>query len=127
MKRDFNQFPDDDNGEVLWELRCQGDALTSAREIDVTVIFPSKKAAKEFAAACRNSFKVELQEAEEHHEDGLDWEVIVYTDAVPTHAGITSLEEMLGEQAAPVGGRTSGWSAVFVPSAPPIIRDLWWS
>lgn len=127
MKRDFKQFPNDDNGEVLWQLRSQGDALTDPREIDFTVIFASKQAANEFAATCRKKFKVELQEAEEQQDDGLNWEVIVYTHAVPTHSSITLLEETLRKQAAPLGGRTSGWSAVFVPPAQPIIRDLWWS
>ncbi len=125
MKRDHKQFPKDDNGDVLWELRCEGDALTDPREIDFTVIFPSKKVANEFAATCRKKFKVELQEAEEAQEDGLNWEVIVYTHAVPTHSGITLLEETLGKQAAPLGGRRSGWSSVCVPSAPPVIAERW--
>jgi hypothetical protein len=117
VNRDYSQFPDDDNGEVLWQLRCEGDALTESRELDFTVILPSEEAAIEFAVIClRGGFKVELHESEEHHEDGLDWNVIVYTDAVPTHSDITALEQSLGEQAAALGGRTSGWSSIFVPS-----------
>lgn len=127
MERDFEQFPEDENGEVLWELRSQGDALTEAREIDFTAIFPSKKAAGEFAATLRKKFKVEVQEAEEPQEDDLNWEVVVHTHAVPTHSGITLLEETLWKQAAPLGGRSSGWSASFVPSAEPIILERWWS
>jgi len=117
MKRDYTLFPKDDNGDVLWEFRTQGDALTEPREIDMSIIFPSEEAALEFAVLClRSEFKVELQEVEEEQEDGLNWEVIVYTHAVPTHADVTVLEEELGKQAATLGGRTSGWSAVFVPS-----------
>ncbi len=117
MKRDYNLFPQDDNGEVLWELRSQGDALTEVRELDFTVILPSEEAAIQFAVIClRGGLRVELSKSEESHEDGLDWEVLVYTDAIPTHADITALEHWLGEQAAPLGGRTSGWSSIFVPS-----------
>jgi hypothetical protein len=116
MERDYKQFPDDDNGEVLWRLRSQGDALTEPREIDFSVVMPSEDAALEFAVTClRSGFKVELAEADEHHEDGLDWEVFVYTDAVPTHSDITMLEDALTKQAVPLGGRFSGWSATFVP------------
>lgn len=34
MKRDYKEFPKDDNGEVLWQLRTSGDALREPREID---------------------------------------------------------------------------------------------
>lgn len=118
MKRDYTQFPEDDNGNVLWQLRSEGDALTEPREIDFTVILPSQQAAIEFAVIClRSGFKVEMEQSEEHHEDGLDWDVTLYTNAVPTHSDITALEQSLGEHAAPLGGRTSGWSSIFVPSA----------
>lgn len=118
MIRDHEQFPADDNGDVLWHLRTKGDSLTKPRELDFTVIFPSEEAAIEFAVTClRSEFKVEFREAEEKQDDGLNWEVIAYTYAVPTHSDITMLEDALGKQAAPLGGRTSGWSAVFVPSA----------
>lgn len=120
MKRDHKKFPDDDNGNVLWQFRTEGDALTEPREIDFTVIFPSEEAALEFSVIClRSGFKVEMEESpeEERQEDGLNWSVTVYTHAVPTHPDITALEQSLGEHAAPLGGRTSGWSAIFVPSA----------
>src|SRR5258708_12538686 len=61
MKRDHKQFPKDDNGDVLWEVRCEGDALTDPRERDSTVIFPSKKVPTDFAAPCRKNFKDTLQ------------------------------------------------------------------
>src|SRR5262249_40649981 len=118
MKRDYTRFPADDNGDVLWELHSEGDALTEPREIDFTVILPSEDAAIEFAVIClRSSLKVEMEEADERLPDALNWHVTVYTYAVPTHADITALEEALGRQAVPLGGRTSGWSSIFVPSS----------
>jgi hypothetical protein len=116
VKRDYAQFPDDDNGNVLWDLRCHGDALRESREIDFTCIFPSEAAAIDFAVAClRSEFKVEMHKAEEHlPKDGLDWEVIVYTEAVPAHTTITQIEKSLDKRAAKGGGRASGWSAVFI-------------
>ena len=120
MKRDYKEFPDDDNGNVLWHFRTKGDALTEPREIDFTIIFPTEEAAVEFAVTClRSGFKVELEESpeEERQADGLDWSVTVHTHAVPTHTDITALEQSLGEHATLLGGRTSGWSAAFVPSA----------
>ena len=88
------------------------------REIDFSVLLPSEEAALEFATIClRGGFKVELAKLDEAQEDGLDWEIVVYTTAVPTHSDITMLEAALKEQAAPLGGRMSGWSALFVDPA----------
>ena len=117
MTRDYARFPNDDNGNVLWHMYSRGDALTKVRELDFTIILPSEHAAIELAVICLQSgFKVELQEAEEHHQDGLNWHIVVYSNAIPTHADITMLEQSLGKQAAVFGGRTSGWSSTFVPS-----------
>jgi hypothetical protein len=115
MERDYGQFPDDENGEVLWKLHSDGDALTEPREIDFSAIFPSEDAAINFAVAClRSGFKVEMAQAEEDHEDGLNWEVVVYTFAVPTYEDITAIENALDKEAAELGGALSGWSSVFL-------------
>ncbi len=116
MKRDYQEFPENDNGAILWKLRTHGDLLIDPREIDFTVILPSEKAALEIAMQClRSGFKVELNRVDEPQDDGLDWEVLVYTTAVPTYSGITAIETALDAQAALLGGRASGWSSLFVP------------
>ncbi len=90
--------------------------LTEPRDIDFTVIFPSEEAALDFAVTClRSGFEVEMGQSGERQDVGLNGEVLVYTTAVPTHTDITAIEAALQEQAEPLGGRTSGWSAIFVP------------
>ena len=116
-ERDHERFPSDENGDVLWEFFTKGDPLTEPREIDFSCVFASEEAALDFAVSClRSGFKVELTElaVEERPGDGLDWEVFVYTDAIPTHSEISKIEEALGKHAAEVGGRFSGWSAIFL-------------
>ncbi|HHP8720457.1 TPA: ribonuclease E inhibitor RraB, partial [Acinetobacter baumannii] len=34
MNRDYEQFPDDDNGNVLWQMVEDGDDLTELHEIE---------------------------------------------------------------------------------------------
>src|SRR6185436_12315138 len=117
MKRDYKKFPKDDNGEVLWHLRCDGDALQDPREIDFSAIFPSKKTASQFAAALGKKYRVELHRLEKQCQtDGLAWHVLVYLHEVPKHARITAFETSLERQAAALGGRTWGWSASYIPS-----------
>jgi len=118
MNRDYEQYPDDSTGAVLWHMRSKGDLLTEPREIDFSAIFPSEDSALEFAVAClRANFKVEFFETDENQEDGLNWEVWIYTTIVPMHSDITALEEDLGLTAADLGGKINGWSSTFVPSA----------
>ena len=118
MTRDFDQFPKDDNGDVLWQMRSKGDSLAKPREIDFTAIFPSGDTAVQFAVVClRDGFKVEMERCDQHHDDGLNWNVVVYCLAVPTYAGITALEQTLEARAASSTGRVNGWSSVFVPAA----------
>lgn len=117
IARDYKLFPNDANGDVLWHMRSKGDTLTRPRELDFTVILPSEEAALKCAIICLQSgFKVEVEKSEEHHKDNLDWNVLVYTTAVPTHADVTMLEQLLGKHAASLGGQTDGWSSVFVAS-----------
>jgi hypothetical protein len=127
MNRDYKQFPEDDNGEVLWELRCNGDALADSREIDFSAVFTDRKTAREFADSFSVGHRVDLERLEEKTDGGLEWHVIVYLDEVPVHSRICQFEALMEERAAKLGGRTLGWSAIFVPSAEPIPRELWWN
>ena len=39
MSRDYNQFPDDENGNVLWQMHQDGDDLQEAHEIEFSIAF----------------------------------------------------------------------------------------
>ena len=49
MERDFAQFPADDNGDKLWNMRQGGDRLVIPREVDFAVVFSTEEVAMEFA------------------------------------------------------------------------------
>lgn len=49
MHRDPLLFPDDENGDVLWQMAQAGDDLSIPREVDFAVIFPSEDDALKFA------------------------------------------------------------------------------
>lgn len=106
--RDPERFPADDNGDVLWRMRCHGDDLSRPREIEFFVIFPQEDAALRFAVALlREAWKVSMSPYE--HEDGFSWQVGVYPVLEPTHAKIDGFEKMLEARAADLGGRNNGW------------------
>jgi Regulator of ribonuclease activity B len=114
MTRVCDNFPDDENGEVLRRMQGDGDDFTKSRDIDFSVVFPSESAAEEFADQFRRSgLKVAVQEWEGERE--LPWDVTVTRYMLPTHAGITEVEEKLEDVAAPLGGRNDGWGCLRQP------------
>lgn len=111
MKRDFTKFPDDDNGDVLWNMANDGDNLAVSREIDFSVIFPTEEAALKFAVhLLRNDQKVSFS-AYEGSED-MPWQVQAHPVMEPTHENITGYEAQLGNDAARFGGRNDGWGSM---------------
>jgi hypothetical protein len=108
MSRDFTQFPDDDNGDVLWNMHQDADVLTKQREIDFSVIFPSEDLALKFAThLLRNGQKVSFGPYEGNAQ--LPWQVQVHPVMLPTHKRITDFERLLDADAKPLGGRNDGW------------------
>ena len=39
MTRDFEKFPEDDNGNLLWQMHEDGDDLEEVHEIEFSVYF----------------------------------------------------------------------------------------
>lgn len=110
MNRNAAEFPDDDNGDVLWRMHCNGDDLSKPREIDFSVIFPTEDAALGFAVhLLRNDQKVSFSPYEEHEE--MPWQVHAHPMLEPTHEIITDYEAQLAEDAEKFGGRNDGWGS----------------
>ena len=108
MQRDFSAFPEDENGETLWYIAQEGIDLVHPREIDFSVVFPTKESALEFSMTMlRCEQKVRCCYYEENDEFPMD--VTVYPTMVPTHDNITAFEAELSVHAEPLGGHNDGW------------------
>ena len=108
MERDFAQFPDDENGNVLWKMKQGGDNLDIPREVDFAVIFPSEQAAMDFAVRLlRYGQKVSMGQYQGVEE--FPWQVQAHPIMVPSHEHISGYERQLGKDAAALGGRNDGW------------------
>lgn len=102
------RFPDDENGYVLSQMQDSGDDLSKPRQINFSVVLPSKGKAEEFAAQFRkHGFDVEVEHTDVVKE--LPWDVTVSRFMIPEHSTITKFEETLQVAAAPLGGRIDGW------------------
>jgi len=106
-----DEFPDDDNGDVLRRIKAGGDDFDKPRDIDFTVVFETNEAAEQFAAQFR-----ELGHKVSVNQSGcvadLPWDVRVVKFMRPSHEGISEFEETLEFSAAPLGGRNDGWGCI---------------
>jgi Regulator of ribonuclease activity B len=111
MERDLKQFPEDENGDVLWNMHSDGDNLSTPREVDFSVIFPTADAAMQFAVhMLKNAQKVSFSAYE--GSDELPWQVQAHPVMEPNHENITGYESHLADEAAQFGGRNDGWGAM---------------
>lgn len=110
--RDYARFPDDANGDVLFDMVQEGDNLNQARDIDFAVVFSIRSAGEAFADACGDlGATMEMEEYEEA-EDDITWTVIVTKHMLPTHSAITAFETVLEQRADRFGGRNDGWGCI---------------
>ncbi|MET4570389.1 ribonuclease E inhibitor RraB [Rhodanobacter soli] len=116
MHRDPLLFPDDENGDVLWQMAQAGDDLSIPREVDFAVIFPSEDDALKFAVhLLRSDQKVSFSSYEEHDE--LPWQVLAHPFMEASHENVSGFERLLGEAAEDFGGRNDGWGCEAQPAA----------
>jgi len=72
MTRDYQQFPDDDNGNVLWQMLEDGDDLSVAHEIEYSIAFQHEEKADQCAIyLLKEEQKISLFEDEESGKNGL--------------------------------------------------------
>ena len=108
MARDYQLFPDDENGDILQNMADAGDKLGVAREVDFSVIFPDEDAALQFAVHfLRNEQKVSFGPYE--GDDDMPWQVQAHPVMAPSHAIISGYEAQLAGDAERFGGRVDGW------------------
>lgn len=111
MKRDPDNFPDDVNGDALWQMQQNGDDLSKPREIEFTVIFATEDEALKFGEALLiNRQKILLSDNEENKE--YPFEIIVYVYMEATYDEITGYEELLESHAEKFNGRGDGWGCL---------------
>jgi hypothetical protein len=110
-----DSFPNDENGGVLRRMQENGDDLTKPRDLEFTVVFPSKVFAEAFADHFRQlGYRVSIEETKCVPE--LPWDVVVARNMIPLHTDIAEFEDTLSVFAAPLGGRNDGWGCFTLPT-----------
>lgn len=109
MSRDFKQFPDDDNGNVLWQMAQDGDDLTVAHEIEYSIAFKEQELAEKCALyLLQEEQKISLFVDEETNE----WFITIYVYMEPDYSDIVDLEEWFSKIATQFEGEYDGWGCM---------------
>lgn len=107
-QRNGRVFPPTENGDVLYRMAQNGDALWIEREVNFSFVFPRKKEAAIFCAkAAVESIRNEVSRYK--GAAGYSFQAEVRIAMVPSHESITSMEERLGNIARKINGRPDGW------------------
>ena len=110
-ERDLELFPNDDNGDVLWQMAQDGDDLTEAHEIEYSIAFTDKAKAEQCALfLLHEEQKISLFSDEE--SENQEWIITIYVYMEPEYSDIVDLEEWFTKIANEHGGEYDGWGCM---------------
>ncbi|WP_432209457.1 ribonuclease E inhibitor RraB [Acinetobacter variabilis] len=111
MARDYDKFPDDENGHVLWQMYQDGDDLEDDHEIEFSIAFNSEEQADRCALhLLKEEQKISLYQDEE--SDTLEWTITIHVYMQPTYENIVDLEQWFTRIAAEFQGEYDGWGCM---------------
>lgn len=108
MSRNYEQFPDNDNGNLLWQMQEDGDDLNEVHEIEFSMYFKTQQLAEKCALSLlQQEQKVSLYLDEETEPN--EWVITVYVHLLPDYEDIVDLEEWFEKIAEQYEGEYDGW------------------
>lgn len=111
MERNLALFPEDESGNMLWQLLQEGDDLTEPREIEFSVIFPSQELALKFGhILLENNQKLSF--CHYNGDEEYPWEITAYPEMPATYENIEAYIELLKVSSGPLNGKFDGWFCV---------------
>src|SRR5690606_21025108 len=108
MSRDYNQFPDDENGNVLWQMHQDGDDLQEAHEIEFSLVLSDEEQADRCALyLLKEEQKISLFQDEESAT--LEWIITIYVYMEPTNEETLDREQWFSKIAPDIQDAYGGW------------------
>ncbi|HCH69823.1 MAG TPA: ribonuclease E inhibitor RraB [Colwellia sp.] len=108
MNRDLTLFPNDKTGDALWQMQQAGDDLENTREIEFSVLFPSKKLALQFGQLLlENNQKLSFTPFPDN--EALPWEITAYPEMALNYENISAYQKLLETSSVPLQGKFDGF------------------
>jgi hypothetical protein len=101
-------FPDDEDGDALFQVAQLGSDLSQPMEIDFVVAVPDEASGKTVARAARAAGYV----TEVATDDDGEWICYCTKEMVATYEAVVLAQEELRQLSAPYGGEPDGWETV---------------
>ena len=111
MTRNYELYPDDDNGNVLWQMHTDGDDLTEPHEIEYSLAFKSEAQADQCALYLLKE-EQKISVFEDTEGESSEWIITIYVYMEPEHSDIVDLEEWFTKIAEQHGGEYDGWGCM---------------
>lgn len=111
MTRNYELYPDDDNGNVLWQMHTDGDDLTEPHEIEYSLAFKSEEQADQCALYLLKE-EQKISVFEDTEGESSEWIITIYVYMEPEHSDIVDLEEWFTKIAEQHGGEYDGWGCM---------------
>ena len=115
MARDLTLFPEDNNGNALWQLFQDGDDLTQTREVEFSVIFPNQQLALKFGQLLLENNQ-KLSFCPNPSDQDLPWEITAYPEMAASYENITAYQHLLETSSKSLQGQFDGWYCSAVTS-----------
>jgi len=101
-------FPDDPDGDALFQVAQLGSDLSQPMEIDFIIAVPDEAAGKSIARAARAAgYATEVAT-----DDNGDWICYCSKEMIATYEAVVLAQEELRDLSAPHGGEPDGWETV---------------
>ena len=108
MSRDLILYPNDSTGEYLWQRRQEGDDLEQPREVEFSVLFPSKELALKFGQLLlENNQKLSFTPFQDNEE--YPWEITAYPEMPLSYENINTYQELIETSCEPLKGQFDGF------------------
>lgn len=110
MSRNYELFPDDDNGNVLWQMMEDGNDLTEPHEFEFSLVFETQQQAEKCALHLLHLEQQVSLFQEDQHSDGSNlWVVNIHISLIPEHEDIEDLEKWFTRIGQEFEGEYDGW------------------
>ena len=108
MERDLTLFPNNNNGDALWQLLQDGDDLTQSREVEFSVVFADQKLALKFGQLLLENNQ-KLSFCPNPTDENFPWEITAYPEIAASYENITAYQHLLETSSEALQGKFDGW------------------